>query len=137
VPKGSGFSSLAALKGQRVCATSGSDSVTAITKAGAVPVSVSYWTDCLVLLQQGDVQAISTDDTILDGLAAQDPFTELVGDRLTQEPYGLAIAKQHPEFVQFVNAVLEQLRTNGQWADSYRRWIGSPAPAPPPAQYRS
>ncbi len=137
VPKGSGISSLAALKGQRVCATTGSDSLTVIASAGAVPVAVPYWTDCLVQLQQGDVQAISTDDTILDGLAAQDPFTELVGDRLTREPYGLAIAKQHPEFVQFVNAVLEQLRTDGQWADSYRHWIGSPAPAPPAAQYRS
>ncbi|MBV9448370.1 MAG: glutamate ABC transporter substrate-binding protein [Streptosporangiaceae bacterium] len=137
VQKNSGISGLAALKGQRVCATSGSDSPAAIAKAGAVPVEVTYWTDCLVLLQQGDVQAISTDDSILDGLAAQDPFTEMVGDRLTHEPYGLAIAKQHPEFVQFVNAVLEQLRADGQWADSYRRWIGSDVPPPPAAQYGS
>ena len=70
-----------------------------------------YWTDCLVLLQQGDVAAISTDDSILDGLAAQDPWTKLIGPPLTDEPYGLAIAKQHPEFVRFVNAVLQQLRT--------------------------
>ena len=126
---------LADLGGKKVCATTGSDSLARIIAARAIPVRVPYWTDCLVLLQQGDVAAISTDDTILDGLKAQDPWTMLVGSRLSDEPYGLAISKQHPEFVRFVNAVLEQLRTDGQWAASYRAWIGSPAPAPPRAEY--
>ena len=108
-----------------------------IKAAGAIPVQASYWTDCLVLLQQRDLAAISTDDSILDGLEAQDPFTKLIGSRLTDEPYGLAIAKQHPDFVAFVNAVLEQLRTNGQWVASYTHWIGTPAQSPPPAQYGS
>ena len=42
------------------------------------------WTDCLVMLQQGQVDAVSTDDTILAGLAAQDPYTEVVGARVRQ-----------------------------------------------------
>ncbi len=135
VLKNSTANSLAALRGQKVCATTGSDSLTVIKAKGAVPVAVPYWTDCLVLLQQGDVAAISTDDSILDGLVAQDPWTKLIGPRLTDEPYGLAISKQHPDFVRFVNAVLQQLRTNGQWKASYAHWIGTPVPAPPPAQY--
>jgi polar amino acid transport system substrate-binding protein len=135
VLKNSTAQSLAGLKGRKVCATTGSDSLAVISAHGAVPVAVPYWTDCLVLLQQGDVAAISTDDSILDGLAAQDPWTKLIGPRLTDEPYGLAISKQHPEFVRFVNAVLQQLRTNGQWAASYQHWIGPSVPAPPPAQY--
>jgi polar amino acid transport system substrate-binding protein len=135
VLKNSTVQSLAGLKGQKVCATTGSDSLAVIHAHGAIPVAVPYWTDCLVLLQQGDVAAISTDDSILDGLAAQDPWTKLIGPRLTDEPYGLAISKQHPEFVRFVNAVLQQLRTNGQWAASYQHWIGPSVPAPPPAQY--
>jgi polar amino acid transport system substrate-binding protein len=137
VLKNSPAQSLAALRGQKVCATTGSDSVDVIEKAKAIPVQVPYWTDCLVQLQQGDVAAISTDDSILDGLAAQDPWTKLVGPRLTDEPYGLAISQQHPEFVRFVNAVLAQLRTDGQWAASYAHWVGTPVPAPPPAQYAS
>jgi len=135
VLKNSAARSLADLRGQKVCATAGADSLAVIVKYGAIPVAVPYWTDCLVLLQQGDVAAISTDDAILYGLAAQDPFTMVVGPRLTDEPYGLAISKQHPDFVRFVNAVLEQLRTNGQWAASYAHWIGPSAPAPPQAQY--
>ena len=136
VLKNSTAQGLAGLGGQKVCATTGSDSVAKITADHAIPVTVPYWTDCLVLLQQGQVAAISTDDAILDGLAAQDPWTKVVGPRLTDEPYGLAISLQHPDFVRFVNAVLEQLRTDGQWAASYAHWIGTPVPAPPPAQYR-
>jgi polar amino acid transport system substrate-binding protein len=136
VLKGSPFHSLDDLKGQKVCAVASTDSLGVIAAHGAVPVPVTYWTDCLVLLQQGEVAAISTDDSILAGLAAQDPWTHLVGKRLTDEFYGLAISKKQPDFVRFVNAVLQQMRTDGQWAASYKRWIGSPVPAPPPAQYR-
>ena len=137
VLKDSTAHSLAGLSGQKVCATKGSDSLAVIAAAKAIPVPVPYWTDCLVLLQQGDVAAISTDDSILAGLAAQDPWTKLIGPRLTDEPYGLAISKQHPDFVAFVNAVLEQLRTDGQWHASYAHWIGTPVPAPPAADYKS
>ena len=128
---------LADLGGQKVCATSGSDSVTTIADYPSHPkvVQVPYWTDCLVLLQQGQVAAVSTDDSILYGLAAQDPFTKVVGPELTDEPYGLAISKQHPDLVRFVNAVLAQERADGAWEASYHRWVGPQDAAPPPARY--
>jgi len=135
VLKNSPATSLDDLHGQKVCATSGSDSLDRIKAHKAVPVAVAGWTDCLVLLQQGSVAAISTDDSILDGLAAQDPWTKIIGKPLTSEPYGLAISKQHPEFVRFVNAVLQQLRTDGQWEASYAHWLGHPVPPPPQAKY--
>ena len=135
VLKNSSATSLDDLHGQKVCATSGSDSVDRIRQHHAVAVEVPYWTDCLVRLQQGSVAAISTDDSILDGLAAQDPWTKIIGKPLTDEPYGLAISKQHPEFVRFVNAVLQQLRTDGQWKASYAHWLGHPVQDPPQARY--
>jgi len=135
--------SLADLGGQKVCATKSSTSLTTINTAyphmsrRPITVAVPYWTDCLVLLQQGDVAAVSTDDAILAGLEAQDPFTMIVGPALADEPYGLAISNKHPDFVRFVNAVLAQMRADGQWADIYRHWIGPTAPTPPPAQYQN
>ncbi len=138
VLKNSPVKKLADLNGKKVCATATSTSIGNIKRLShAIPVPVTYWTDCLVLLQQGDVAAISTDDSILYGLAAQDPWTKVVGPRFTSEPYGLAISKLHPDFVRFVNAVLQQMRTDGQWAADYARWIGPPVPAPPPAQYKA
>ena len=129
--------SLADLRGQKVCSTSGASSIAKIVAAKAILVPVTYWTDYLALLQQGDATAISTDDCILKGLESQDPWTELKGPPLTNERCGPAINKQHPDFVAFVNAVLEQLRTDGQWSASYAHWIGTPVPAPPAAEYGS
>jgi polar amino acid transport system substrate-binding protein len=144
VLKNSGIHSLLNLTSRKICATPTSTSLANIKsglgldaseKVFGTAVAAPGWTDCLVLLQQGEVAAISTDDSILAGLQAQDPYTEIIGPRLSNEPYGLAISKQHPDFVRFVNAVLAKMRADGQWAASYKRWIGTPAPAPPPAHY--
>ncbi len=140
VLKNSTVTGLGQLGGQRVCATTGSDSATFIAKypaAGGHPVLVTtpFWTDCLVELQQGQVAAVSTDDSILFGLAAQDPFTKVIGSDLTNEPYGLAISKEHPEFVRFVNAVLAAERSDGAWEKSYQRWVSPKYQAPPVAEY--
>jgi len=138
VTRGSGIESIAQLRGKKVCAADGSTSIRNIAAAGTVPVSVVNWTDCLVLLQQNQVVAVSTDDSILAGLAAQDPNTQVVGPRFSDEPYGIAISKASPELVRFVNAVLEKIRADGTWTRIYNRWLRSlgPAPAPPKAQYR-
>jgi polar amino acid transport system substrate-binding protein len=101
---------------------------------------VNNMTDCLVMLQQGQVDAISTDDAILSGLAAQDPNVKVVGPPFSSEPYGMAISKTHPDFTSFVNGVLAQVRTDGTWAQLYyndiQSLIGGAAPTPPPPSYR-
>jgi polar amino acid transport system substrate-binding protein len=139
VLKNSTATGLASLGGQKVCATAGSDSAGIISSYPVTPrlvlVTAPQFTDCLVLLQQGQVAAVSTDDAILAGLHAQDPFTKVVGPLLAPQPYGLAISKQHPDFVRFVNAVLAQDEADGGWKASYARWVGTPVPAPPTAKY--
>jgi polar amino acid transport system substrate-binding protein len=128
------------LGGRRVCAASGSTSIQnlADAPAGPVPVGVPSWTDCLVMLQQGQVEAVSTDDTILAGLRAQDPSTEIVGPRFSTEPYGIGVRKQREDLVRFVNAVLERMRADGTWTRIYDDWLTpllGPPPRPPVARY--
>ncbi|MER5262612.1 transporter substrate-binding domain-containing protein [Actinosynnema sp. NPDC002837] len=137
VPSNSDATGIESLGGKRVCATKGSSSLANVAAAASrpVPVSVTHWTDCLVMLQQGQVDAISTDDTILAGFAAQDPYTKVVGPQFAAEPYGMAIPKADEDFVRFVNALLERLRADGTWARIHQRWLGDP-PAPPVAVYR-
>jgi polar amino acid transport system substrate-binding protein len=129
--------SLGQLGGQKVCAVTGSLELANITAATPrpIPVGVPYWTDCLVLLQEGEVAAITTVGTDLHGLQGQDPYARIVSPSLDFEPQGLGISQQHPDFVRFVNAVLAQMRSDGQWAQSYAHWIGKPIP-PPPISYR-
>jgi polar amino acid transport system substrate-binding protein len=127
----------------RVCSVPGSTSI-GLLRAEAPQTKVvesDTWAGCLVLLQQGQADAITTDDTILAGLQAQDHiFTIVVGRNLTLEPYGMAIAKDRTDFVRFVNAVLERLRQNGRWKELYKEYLGTSlsaeVPEPPAAQYR-
>jgi polar amino acid transport system substrate-binding protein len=123
VRKNAGYDGLDDLAKKRVCATNGSTSLRNIAeKSQAVPVSVDNWSDCLVMMQQGQVDAISTDDTILAGMAQQDPTLEVVGQRFTEEPYGIGIPKENDDMVRYVNAVLDKVR-DGAWQASYDRWI--------------
>jgi polar amino acid transport system substrate-binding protein len=138
VPRDSTATGIGDLGGKKVCAAAGSTSIVNIANAASkpIPVSVPDWTDCMVLLQQGQVAAVSTDDTILLGMAAQDPTTKLVGERFTDEPYGIAVNKNANDLLRFVNGVLERVRSDGTWARIYGRWLSGPVPAPPPAGYR-
>jgi polar amino acid transport system substrate-binding protein len=140
VAKGAPVNRMEDLKGKKVCAPVGSTSMDKLkTFAGLVPVGSDTHTGCLVLFQQGKVDAITGDDTILAGLAAQDPYAVVVkAPAFTEEPYGLGISKSQPDFVRFVNGVLQQMRTDGQWATAYNTWLKGalgPAPAPPAAVY--
>ncbi len=137
VPRESAVTGIGDLGGKKVCAAAGSTSIIRIgtDPAKPIPVSVPDWTDCLVMLQQGQVEAISTDDTILAGLARQDPTTKLVGQPFTSEPYGLAMNKNATDLTRFVNGVLARMRTDGTWVSIYGRWLGGSA-TPPAARYQ-
>jgi polar amino acid transport system substrate-binding protein len=128
------------LGGKKVCAASGSTSYDNIAKVPTKPIAVAKpaFGDCLVAFQQNQVDAISTDDTILAGMAAQDPYARVIGPRFTDEPYGMATSKQTPDFTRFVNAVLEKNKQNGTWAATYKRWLGAfgAPPQPPKAEYQ-
>jgi polar amino acid transport system substrate-binding protein len=143
VPTNSTINGPQDLGGKRVCAPAGSTSLENLVAPGMPHMQLwaaNDTTDCLVMLQQGQVDAISTDDAILLGLAAQDPNTRITTTAFSSEPYGMAISKSHPDFTSFVNGVLERVRANGTWTQIYdtylQRWIGGPAPAPPTPTYR-
>ena len=91
VPVGSPVHSVTALAGKTVCATRGSTSITNIQQqVPAVKIyPVDTRADCLVALQDGEVDAITSDDTILKSFQAQEEETDtrLLGQSLESEPY--------------------------------------------------
>jgi polar amino acid transport system substrate-binding protein len=149
VTKGSGFTGVGDLVrlGARVCAPEGSTNIDEISKpqyvdpaegVGVVVIGKPDISDCLVAMQQGEADATTGDDTVLAGFAAQDPNTEVVGDAFTEEPYGLGFNAAQVDLVQFANAVIDDMRADGRWADIYQRWLldtgalpGDEPPAPP------
>jgi polar amino acid transport system substrate-binding protein len=138
--KGSGIDSAAALAGKRVCAATGTTSLKALLALESKPkvFGVTSWTDCLVMLQQGQVDAISTDDAVLAGLKEQDPNVEVVGDSIAVEPYGIGIKKENEDLVRFVNGVLDEMRADGTWNDLYDKDLLAlgPSPGPPMPRYQ-
>ncbi|GGK52099.1 glutamate ABC transporter substrate-binding protein [Nocardia camponoti] len=136
----SGIAGIDDLAGKRVCVARGTTSLDTLRREqpAAIVLTVPTWADCLVVLQQRQVDAVSTDDSILAGLAAQDPYTRLVGAEISSEPYGIGIPKGDDDLVRFVNSTLERIRADGTWSSIYRRWLstlGSP-PAPPTPAYQ-
>ncbi len=128
VKDGSGFESVEDLvaAAARVCAPEGSTNIDEIGKptyTGIIVVPKPDISDCLVAMQQGQAEATTGDDTVLAGFAAQDPSTKLVGDPFTKEPYGLGMNADDIDLVQFVNAVLEQARDDGELDRIAQRWL--------------
>jgi polar amino acid transport system substrate-binding protein len=124
----------------RVCAAEGSTSIGVIRDwQPQAPHAVAPTThaECLALLQEGEVDAVSTDDTLLAGFKVQDPNVEIVGDLLTQEHYGLGLPPGHDEWVRYVNAVLEDVRSSGRWDALYAQWLSGAleGQTAPPAVY--
>jgi polar amino acid transport system substrate-binding protein len=111
----------------RVCAPNGTTSLQNLVNEApdAVVVTAANHTGCLAKLQRGEADAITGDDTVLAGLAAQDPYAVVPEqDAFTAEPYGIAANQDDRDLVELVNAVLEDMRADGSWQDSYDRWLG-------------
>jgi polar amino acid transport system substrate-binding protein len=127
------------LKGKKVCVPQASTNATQIEGMGLDVVELPVIGDCLVKFQEGEVVAITGDDTVLAGFAAQDAYAKVVGAAFSSEPYGLGINKDDPQFTRFVNAVLEELRQEGTLQSLYTTWmadaVGGARPAIPQPQY--
>ena len=139
VPSTSDVEGIDDLEGQRVCAPEGTTTLERLEEwEGVEAVPATTHTTCLVLFQQGAVDAITGDDTVLAGFAAQDPYAKVVGDAVSDEPYGVGIPADQPDMVRYVNGVLEDMVSGGQWEESYERWLGDalgPAPDAPDPVY--
>lgn len=133
VMRGSGIDSYDDLRGRVTCAADDSTSlelVRALAPESDI-LKVHQWSDCLMALQQQHVDAIITDDTILAGFADQDPFTEIVGEPVGQDSYGVGIRRGNDEnpndlarrLVRQVNSTLERLRADGTWEAMYDEWF--------------
>ncbi len=90
-------------------------------------------------LDTGQVVAILSDDTILLGIIQQHPGRyRLIGGRLTDELYAVAVTKGNPELLNAVNNAVRQFKESGEWAASYERHFpGKSLPTMPQVAQRT
>lgn len=145
VMESSGLNSIEDLSGRTACALQDSTAVELVRESNprANIMNTKTWSDCLVMLQQGNVDAIVAHDTILAGMAAQDPYLRIVSKSLSLENYGVAIATpgtRHDTtgLIRQVNATIERIVADGTWWQMYNRWLAvyQFIKGPPPIIYR-
>ena len=85
---------------------------------------VDAYSECFEKLQNGSVDAVSTDDVILTGMVIQDDSLQLVGDPLTTEPYGVGVAEGETEAAEFLSETVEMSFEDGTWDEMYEEWVG-------------
>jgi polar amino acid transport system substrate-binding protein len=119
------ITNVASLTDKTVCAQAGSTSEANIARANpqARPLLLDSYPACLLALQQGQADAVSTDETILFGLVGRDPNTKIVGPYFSNEPYGIGIAKEKTGMDIFLNSLIGKMIQDGRWAELYKTHI--------------
>lgn len=108
-----------------VLAVKGSTSTINIKKNApdAKVLELENYAEAFTALQSGQGDAMTTDNAILLGMAAENPDYELVGGTFTQEPYGIAINKGQDNFLKAVNEALHKMHENGTYDEIYDKWF--------------
>jgi glutamate transport system substrate-binding protein len=127
------------LAGKKVCAASGSTPIKNIRTnyPTAQPVEFDTYTQCVDQLVDGAIDAVSTDDAILAGFAAEpryDGKLKVVGKTFSKEPYGIGLKKGDNDFRAFLNDTLETSFDDGTWATAFKDTLGKSGvdtPEPP------
>ena len=121
--------SLKDLEGKRIGTAKGSTSEQNVKKAlpTATVLSFDDYPQAFLALQQGKVQAVTTDEAILAGILAKAPNKEqfeIPNVQISDEPYGLGMRKGDKNFVDFVNKTLLEMEKSGEAKRIFDKWFG-------------
>jgi glutamate transport system substrate-binding protein len=124
------------LEGKKVCSVTGSTSIQTVTEEyGANPVPFDTYSACVTQLQNGSVDAVTTDGAILLGYAAQAPDElEVVGETFSEERYGVGFKKGDTAMCEFLTQTIQESFENGSWAEAFEATLGQSGvetPEPP------
>jgi glutamate transport system substrate-binding protein len=136
VPTASTLTGPESLAGKKVCSVSGSTPAKRIQteyKQASLQQFDSY-SKCVTALAGGQVDAVTTDDIILAGYAAQDQYAgkfKVVGKKFSSEPYGIGLKKTDTEGCNKVNDILKTAATDGSYKAAWDKTLGKSGTAAP------
>ncbi|MGW6685115.1 glutamate ABC transporter substrate-binding protein [Streptomyces sp. NPDC054961] len=128
------------LNTKRLCSVTGSTSAENLRKNLAPKASLlelGGYSECLVALQDGLVDAMTTDNSILAGYSARkgnEGKFRMLGLNLSNENYGIGMKKGSPELQGKINAAIRKMIDDGSWEAAVKKNFGAdykyePAPA--------
>ena len=125
VKEDSDINGIGDLKGKKVCSAQGSTSLENVETEGADGAPADNYSQCADDVLNGTVPAMSTDGSILLGLAAQNEGElKVVGDEFSEERIGVGYSKESPEMCEWINGVLEEAFENGDWDKAFEATLG-------------
>lgn len=133
------------LEGKNLCSVTGSTSAANIQEEvpGVNLVEQPGYADCLTALESGQVDAVTTDDIILAGLASTDANQgkfKVVGNTFSEERYGVGLPDGSDQ-CEAVNEAITKMIDEGAWEEAvtantegadytYNAELNPPEPAP-------
>ncbi|MDI3422343.1 glutamate ABC transporter substrate-binding protein [Streptomyces luteolus] len=115
------------VRGKKVCSIVGSTPLQNIKKPkyGAKVTELSKYSECVAQLLQKQVDAVTTDDAILMGYAAQNEGKlKVVGETFSDEPYGVGLKKGDKALQKAVADALTAHIDNGDYKKAFEATLG-------------
>ena len=131
------------LGGKKLCSVTGSTSAQKVADTYAKTVQLQKYdtySKCVEALAGGSIDAVTTDNTILAGFAAQAANQgkfKVVGKTFSTERYGVGLKKGDTETCTKVNDALKKMVDSGEWQKAFDKNLGTaglkldPATNPP------
>jgi glutamate transport system substrate-binding protein len=124
------------LNDKKLCSVTGSTSAQNVKNDFAPDAQLkqnSGYSECIAALQSGAVDALTTDDSILAGYAAQEQYKgqfKLAGLKLSNENYGIGVKKGDTATLNKINDALEKMVSDKAWDKAVQENFG-------PANYKN
>jgi len=118
------------LEGKNLCSVTGSTSAQRIKDeyaAGTNLLEQPGYAECVTALTAGTVDAVTTDDIILAGLAAvpaNEGKVKVVGNPFSEENYGVGIAKDSDK-CEAINEAITKMIDDGTWEELLDANVGA------------
>jgi glutamate transport system substrate-binding protein len=130
------INSVADLAGKDVCIAEGSGSIEnlATENPDADITPLADYAACAQALENGQTDAVSTDETILYGFTVDKPDAYRVLDSsniFTEEPYGVGMKLGETDARMFINDMIAEATANGDWQKAFDLTFGAAGMAMP------
>ena len=118
------------LDGRRLCTVTGTTSAAYVKEHFLGKITLQEfgkYSECVDALVAGQIDAVTTDDVILAGYAAQPQYKgilKVVGKGFTDERYGVGLKNNDPTMVAKVNAALKKYIDDGTWRTVLDNTVG-------------
>ena len=89
--------------------------------------------DAAIAVKQGKIDAAAYDEPVLKNIAGKNSRLTVLPDMITHDDYGFAVRLDDQSLKTTIDAVVEEMKSNGEYDAMIKRWLptlGAPSPMP-------